>query len=89
MQSLLLHLVQPADSRLKTTGKTMISVTYDRKAIRELAGRVLEAFPSGLEYTVHAMTAQDDNLAVAGIGDGGLNPRQRAVYNRGNDDELR
>ena len=58
------------DGQLFTMGKTLISGTYDKAAIREFAGSVLEAFPDGISYTIHNMTAEDDRVAVETTGEG-------------------
>ena len=58
------------DGQLFTMGKTLISGTYDTAAIREFAGSVLEAFPDGISYTIHNMTAEDDRVAVETTGEG-------------------
>lgn len=58
------------DGRLFTMGNTLISGVYDRSQIRRFAGSVLEAFPEGLRYTVHAVTAEGNRVAVEATGRG-------------------
>ncbi len=52
------------DGSVTTMGNTLISGTFDKAAITMAAGRIFEAFPSGIRFTVHAITAQDDRVAV-------------------------
>jgi len=52
------------DGRVVTMGNTLISGAYDKSAIAATAGGVLQAFPDGFEFTIHAMTAEDDRVAV-------------------------
>ncbi|OCC25121.1 hypothetical protein MB02_00005 [Croceicoccus estronivorus] len=52
------------DGTLTTMGSTLISGTFDKAAISAAAGRIFEAFPNGIRFTVHAITAQDDRVAV-------------------------
>ncbi len=47
-----------------TSGHTLISGTFPKVRIREAAGRIFEAFPSGIEFVIHAMTAEGDRVAV-------------------------
>lgn len=58
------------DGRLHTMGNTLISGVYDKSQIRHFAGSVLEAFPDGLSYTVHAVTAEGNRVAVEATGRG-------------------
>lgn len=52
------------DGSVTTMGKTLISGTFDKPTITMAAGRIFEAFPTGIRFTVHGMTAQDDRVAV-------------------------
>jgi uncharacterized protein len=52
------------DGRVITMGRTLISGTYPKAQIAALAGQVLQAFPQGLEFTIHALTAEEDRVAV-------------------------
>ncbi len=58
------------NGRLYTMGHTLISGVYDKANIREFAGGVLEAFPDGIRYTIHNMTAEEDRVAVEATGEG-------------------
>ena len=58
------------DGKLHTMGRTLISGVYDKAQIRQFAGSVLEAFPDGLSYTVHAVTAEGSRVAVEATGRG-------------------
>lgn len=58
------------DGKLHTMGSTLISGVYDRSQIRQFAGSVLDAFPEGLRYTVHAVTAEGNRVAVEATGRG-------------------
>ena len=52
------------EGRVITMGNTLISGTRGKEAIRQFAGGVLEAFPDGLVFDVHTVTAEDDRVAV-------------------------
>lgn len=58
------------DGKLYTMGNTLISGVYDKAQIRQFAGSVLDAFPAGLSYTVHAVTAEGSRVAVEATGKG-------------------
>lgn len=58
------------DGKLHTMGNTLISGIYDKSQIRQFAGSVLEAFPEGLHYSVNAVTAEGDRVAVEATGQG-------------------
>jgi ketosteroid isomerase-like protein len=45
-------------------GNTLISGAYDKPAIAAMAAGVLQAFPDGIKFTIHAITAEDDRVAV-------------------------
>lgn len=53
-----------SEGRCWTSGKTLISGTLTLNQITQGAGAIFEAFPDGLTFTVHAMTAEDDRVAV-------------------------
>ena len=53
-----------AEGTCWTSGHTLISGTLTRDQIVAGAGAVLEAFPDGLVFTVHAMTAEGERVAV-------------------------
>ena len=52
------------DGSCWTSGRTLISGTLSKAQIRAGAGAVLEAFPEGLDFTIHAMTAEGERVAV-------------------------
>ena len=52
------------DGRVVTMGNTLISGSRGKEEIRGFAGGVLEAFPDGLEFTVHGIIAEGDKVAV-------------------------
>lgn len=52
------------DGSVWTSGRTLISGTFPKEQIRSAAGRIFEAFPDGMEYIIHGMTAEDDRVAV-------------------------
>lgn len=52
------------DGEVWTSGHTLISGTFTKAQIREAAGRIFEAFPHGIEFTIHAMTAEGERVAV-------------------------
>jgi hypothetical protein len=52
------------DGTCTTMGRTLISGTFDKPTVTMAAGRIFEAFPQGIAFTIHAMTAQDDRVAV-------------------------
>ena len=53
-----------AGARLRTMGNTLISGTYAPARIREFARGVLETFPQGLKFTISAITAEENRVAV-------------------------
>ena len=52
------------DGRVVTMGNTLISGAFDKPAIAAMASGVLQAFPERLRFTIHAMTAEGDRVAV-------------------------
>ena len=52
------------DGHVWTAGNTLISGKRSKKEIREFAGGIYDAFPKGLKFTIFAMTAEDDRVAV-------------------------
>lgn len=52
------------DGSCWTSGQTLISGTMNKEQIVAGAGAVLGAFPSGLKFTIHAMTAEGERVAV-------------------------
>ena len=62
-----------------TSGRTLISGTLGKEQIRAGAGAVLAAFPEGLAFTIHAMTAEGERVAVEAESSG--RHASGAVYN--------
>ena len=57
------------DGTVQTMGNTLISGVFDKSQIRQAAGAIFEAFPSGLEFTIHHLTAEGDrNLTFSQFG---------------------
>lgn len=52
------------DGSVWTSGRTLISGTFPKEQIRAASGRIFEAFPAGIEFIIHAMTAEDERVAV-------------------------
>ncbi len=58
------------DGHVVTMGNTLISGSRNKEEIRQFAGGVLDAFPGGLTFTIHTMTAEDDRVAVEASSEG-------------------
>jgi hypothetical protein len=52
------------DGAVWTSGRTLISGTFAKAQIREASGRIFEAFPHGIEFTIHGITAEGERVAV-------------------------
>lgn len=52
------------NGRVITMGNTLISGAHEKEEIRQFAAGVLEAFPNGLKFVVHTLTAESDRVAV-------------------------
>ncbi len=52
------------EGRLRTMGHTLISGTFTRAQIEAAAGGIYQAFPQGLTFTIDAMTAEGERVAV-------------------------
>jgi uncharacterized protein (TIGR02246 family) len=52
------------DGRCVTMGNTLISGSFGKEQISKHAAGILKAFPQGLRFTVHAMTAEGERVAV-------------------------
>ncbi|WP_372864896.1 nuclear transport factor 2 family protein [Spongiibacter sp.] len=52
------------EAMLWTSGNTLISGHYNLQQIASSAVGVLDAFPDGLRFTVHATTAEGDRVAM-------------------------
>lgn len=52
------------DGYLMTMGHTLISGRFTRAQIQAAAGQIYDVFPQGLEFTIDAMTAEGERVAV-------------------------
>lgn len=52
------------DGTCWTSGQTLISGTMNKEQIRQGAGRIFEAFPDGITFTVKNVTAEGNRVAV-------------------------
>lgn len=52
------------DGHVWTSGHTLISGTFGKAQIAASAGAIFEAFPQGLQFTIHGMVAEGDKVAV-------------------------
>ncbi|MDG0980867.1 MAG: nuclear transport factor 2 family protein [Halieaceae bacterium] len=52
------------DGYVQTMGNTLISGKRGKEETRVFAGGILAAFPEGLKFTIHSMTAEADRVAV-------------------------
>ncbi len=52
------------DGAVWTSGRTLISGTFNKAQIREASGRIFEAFPHGIAFSILAMTAEGERVAV-------------------------
>lgn len=53
-----------SDGYLQTMGRTLISGKFTRAQIEAAAGQIYQAFPQGLTFSVDAMTAEGERVAV-------------------------
>jgi hypothetical protein len=58
------------DGYLRTMGHTLISGSFTRAQIRAAAGQIYDAFPHGLAFTIDAMTAEGERVAVEAHSEG-------------------
>ncbi len=58
------------DGQVVTMGNTLISGSKTRAEVAAFGEGVLEAFPDGLVFTIHTMTAEDDRVAVVAESEG-------------------
>ncbi|MBV8062533.1 MAG: nuclear transport factor 2 family protein [Nevskia sp.] len=58
------------DGRCITMGNTLISGSYGRDRIKEYAAGVLQVFPQGIRFTIQAMTAEGERVAVEASSEG-------------------
>ena len=52
------------DGEVWTSGHTLISGSFSKAHVRATAGRIFEAFPQGLRFTLQGMVAEGDRVAV-------------------------
>ena len=52
------------DGEVWTMGATLISGRYGKEQVRESSGRIFEAFPAGLVFTLVGLVAEGDKVAV-------------------------
>jgi uncharacterized protein len=52
------------DGCLETMGRTLISGRFTREQIKDAAGQIFQVFPRGIEFTIDAMTAEGERVAV-------------------------
>lgn len=52
------------DGYLVTMGRTLISGKFTRAQIEAAAGQIYDVFPQGLTFTIEAMTAEGERVAV-------------------------
>jgi uncharacterized protein len=52
------------DGYLQTMGRTLISGKYTKAQIQGAAGQIYEVFPQGIRFTIDAMTAEGERVAV-------------------------
>jgi ketosteroid isomerase-like protein len=52
------------DGYVETMGQTLISGRSGKAQIQQAAGQVLGAFPQGIRFVIHEMTAEGDRVAV-------------------------
>jgi ketosteroid isomerase-like protein len=53
-----------ADGYLRTMGGTLISGRFTREQISAAAGQIYQVFPEGIVFTIDAMTAEGERVAV-------------------------
>ena len=52
------------DVKIYTMGNTLISGVVNKTQAKEFAGQVLNAFPQGIRFVIHNLTAEDDRVAI-------------------------
>jgi ketosteroid isomerase-like protein len=52
------------DGCLETMGHMLISGVFTKQQIKAAAGQIFLAFPKGLKFTIHSMTAEGDRVAI-------------------------
>ena len=56
------------DVKIYTMGNTLISGVVNKTQAKEFAGQVLGAFPQGIRFEVHNLTAEGDRVAIEAEG---------------------
>ena len=52
------------DGYVETMGQTLISGKFTKAQVEQAAGQVLGAFPQGIKFVIHEITAEGDRVAV-------------------------
>jgi len=52
------------DVKIYTMGNTLISGVVNKTQAKEFAGQVLNAFPQGIRFVIHNLTAEGDRVAI-------------------------
>ena len=52
------------DGYLQTMGRTLISGKFSKAQIQGAAGQIYEVFPQGIQFTIDALTAEGERVAV-------------------------
>lgn len=52
------------DGEVHTMGRTLISGVFKKPQIAAAAGAVLGAFPQGIRFVLHNLTAEEDRVAI-------------------------
>jgi ketosteroid isomerase-like protein len=50
--------------KIYTMGNTLISGVVNKTQAKEFAGQVLGAFPQGIKFVIHELTAEGDRVAI-------------------------
>jgi ketosteroid isomerase-like protein len=58
------------DGYVQTMGHTLISGKFTKAQINAAAGAIFETFPQGIRFTIRAMTAEGERVAVEAESDG-------------------
>ncbi len=58
------------DGYVQTIGNTLISGRFTKAQISAAAGAIFENFPQGIRFTISAMTAEGERVAVEAESDG-------------------
>ncbi len=58
------------DGRCVTMGNTLISGTYSREQIAAAAGGIYQVFPQGIRFSIKAMTAEGERVAIEAESEG-------------------